>query len=174
MSNGHPRAGPLPLPPQKLHSLPSARLPTRWDPLLAALRPVAQCVALTAVCFAAHSLGRTASVLGGLVVGLAAAGWGWRRGSLDGSGAAAALVLGGATLAASFRGGLTLLAFFFASSKITQASGSARGVGCRGAKGPRGAAAPCRQAGRCMRHAPSQLPPRPRPCAAGGAPEGGG
>ncbi|PRW20879.1 Transmembrane 19 [Chlorella sorokiniana] len=102
---------------QRIELLPSAQLPSRWGFLL---RPAAQFAALFAVCAAVHSFGRAISVAGSIAVGLAAAGWGLRRDSLNVSGAMAALLLGAGTLAASCRGGLLLLAFFFASSKITQ------------------------------------------------------
>jgi uncharacterized membrane protein len=45
--------------------------------------------------------------------------WGHRRGSLSPSGAVAAATVGLATLGCSLRLGSTLLAFFFASSKLT-------------------------------------------------------
>ncbi|KAI7839591.1 hypothetical protein COHA_006658 [Chlorella ohadii] len=102
---------------QRIDQLPSARLPSRWAVLL---RPAAQFAALFAVCAAVHSFGRAVSVAGSIAVGLVAAGWGLWRDSLDRSGAVSALLLGAGTLAASCRGGLLLLAFFFASSKITQ------------------------------------------------------
>ncbi|KAL4428825.1 hypothetical protein ABPG77_005263 [Micractinium sp. CCAP 211/92] len=105
---------------QRLHTLPSARLPTVWDRALRALRPAAQYAALAAACAAMHSLGAAVRVLGSLSVGLGVAWYGLRRSSLSPSGAAAAALLGGATLAASFRSGLLLLTFFFTSSKITQ------------------------------------------------------
>lgn len=75
--------------PQTVDKLPSARVPTAWDPLLAALRPLGQFAALCAVCTAVHAFGSLARVLGSLAVGVAAAGWGWRRNSLDVSGAVA-------------------------------------------------------------------------------------
>ncbi len=46
--------------------------------------------------------------------------WGYSRGSLDKTGAVAALVVGAATIGCSLRFGVTLLAFFFSSSKLTQ------------------------------------------------------
>lgn len=69
---------------QHIEQLPSARLPSRWAPLL---RPAAQFAALIAVCAAVHSFGRAVSVVGSLAVGLAAAAWGLRRDSLNLSGA---------------------------------------------------------------------------------------
>eukprot|EP00887_Chlorella_sp_A99_P001862 scaffold19.g1862.t1 len=105
---------------ERLEQLPSARLPTAWDGAAAALRPLAQAAAVAAACAAIHSFGAAARVLGSLAVAAGMAGAGWRRGALDGSGAAAALGVGWATLGASFRGGLTLLAFFFVSSFITR------------------------------------------------------
>ena len=106
---------------QTLHTLPSARLPTAWDRALAALRPAAQVAALYSACAAVHSLGAVGRALGGLAIALGIGAWGWRRSSLSGSGAAAAVLVGWGTLASSFRSGLLLLTFFFASSKITQA-----------------------------------------------------
>lgn len=74
---------------QRLHSLPSARLPSAWDRALGALRPVAQFAALAAACAAIHSLGAAARALGSLAVGLGVAWYGLRRSSLSPSGAAA-------------------------------------------------------------------------------------
>lgn len=74
---------------QRLHSLPSARLPSVWDRALGALRPVAQFAALAAACAAIHSLGAAARALGSLAVGLGVAWYGLRRSSLSPSGAAA-------------------------------------------------------------------------------------
>ena len=50
---------------------------------------------------------------------LAVAAWGYERGGLDLSGATAGVCVGWATLGTSFAGGLALLAFFLASSKLT-------------------------------------------------------
>ena len=77
---------------------------------------------LYSACVAVHSLGAVGRALGGLAIALGIGAWGWRRSSLSGSGAAAAVLVGWGTLASSFRSGLLLLTFFFASSKITQAS----------------------------------------------------
>lgn len=74
---------------QRLHTLPSARLPTVWDRALRALRPAAQYAALAAACAAMHSLGAAVRVLGSLSVGLGVAWYGLRRSSLSPSGAAA-------------------------------------------------------------------------------------
>jgi hypothetical protein len=114
---------------QTLHTLPSARLPTAWDRALAALRPAAQVAALFSACAALHSLGAVGRALGGLAIALGIGAWGWRRSSLSGSGAAAAVLVGWGTLGSSFRSGLLLLTFFFASSKITQASKASKQAG---------------------------------------------
>jgi hypothetical protein len=105
---------------QTLHTLPSARLPSAADRLLGTLRPALQFGALAAAAAAIHALGPLTRVLGSLVLGAGVGLYGWRRSSLSGSGAAAAALVGWATLAASFRAGLVLLTFFFASSKLTQ------------------------------------------------------
>lgn len=74
---------------QRLHTLPSARLPSGWDRAARALRPAAQFAALAAACAAIHSLGAAARALGSLAVGLGVAWYGLRRSSLSPSGAAA-------------------------------------------------------------------------------------
>lgn len=105
---------------QRLHELPSAQLPSKWTPVLAVVRTIAQFAALTAICVAAHSFSLAARVLVSLAVGLGAAWYGWRRSSLSPSGALASVLVGWGTLGASFRCGLLLLTFFVTSSKITQ------------------------------------------------------
>jgi uncharacterized protein (TIGR00297 family) len=105
---------------ERLHELPSARLPTPWGAAARALRPAAAAAAVVAYCALVHSFHATAQVLGGLLLALAVAARGWSRSALSASGAAAAVVVGWATLGASFRAGLVLLAFFVSSSKLTQ------------------------------------------------------
>ncbi|KAL6784861.1 hypothetical protein ACKKBF_B03525 [Auxenochlorella protothecoides x Auxenochlorella symbiontica] len=100
-------------------SLPSARLPTTLDMVLAKLKPVFQVAGLVALCAAIHALGIPGRLVGGLTLALSAASWGLSRGSLDRSGAAAAVVVGWITIATSMTGGLLLLTFFVASSKLT-------------------------------------------------------
>lgn len=105
---------------EHLEELPSARLPTTWDSAAAALKPLAQAGALLAACALIHSGGMLLRVLGSLAVALGMAWTGWRKSSLSASGALAALAVGAGTLGASYRGGVTLLAFFFASSLLTR------------------------------------------------------
>lgn len=87
--------------------------------VLAKLKPVFQVAGLVALCAAIHALGIPGRLVGGLTLALSAASWGLSRGSLDRSGAAAAVVVGWITIATSMTGGLLLLTFFVASSKLT-------------------------------------------------------
>lgn len=89
------------------------------DMVLAKLKPVLQVAGLVALCAAIHALGIPGRLVGGLTLALSAASWGLSRGSLDRSGAAAAVVVGWITIATSMTGGLLLLTFFVASSKLT-------------------------------------------------------
>lgn len=102
-----------------LHTLPSARLPTRWDRLFAAAKPFAQGAALLGYCMVIHAFHATSQILGGMLLAVAVGLRGYSKGSLSASGSIAALFVGWATLASSFRAGLVLLAFFFSSSMLT-------------------------------------------------------
>ena len=105
---------------ERLEQLPSARLPTAWDRAAALGRPLAKAAALAAAAAGIHSAGLALRLAGAAAIAALVGLSGWRRGSLSGSGALAAAAVGAATLAASCRAGLTLLAFFFASSALTR------------------------------------------------------
>lgn len=105
---------------ERLDSLPSARLPTMLDKLRDMLRPVAKVCLLVAYCLGMHSWNVWTQLLGGLVLACVVAQRGYRSKSLSASGAVAAVVVGWATLSSSFRSGLVLLGFFFASSALTK------------------------------------------------------
>lgn len=92
----------------------------QWDKAVTIVKPVVQVAAVIAYCALIHSFHSTSQAIGGLLLALAVAAWGYQKGSLSASGAVAAAVIGWATLAPSFRAGLVLLAFFFSSSKLTK------------------------------------------------------
>lgn len=78
------------------------------------------------VCWLIHQASRLNPILGFFVralgsaaVAVAIAAWGFSRGALDLSGAKAGFYIGWITLASSFAGGIALLSFFLASSKLT-------------------------------------------------------
>lgn len=85
-----------------------------------ALRPVVVVSALAVTLVASHAFGLALQWAVATLSALGLAAWSHRRGSLSPSGAVAAAVVGLATLGCSLRLGATLLAFFFASSKLTR------------------------------------------------------
>ena len=106
---------------ETIESLPSARLPTMLDKVKKALGPVSKLAFLLLYCRTIHSLNSsTIQVIGGSILAFLVAIRGYRKSSLSPSGSIAAIVVGAATLGSSFRAGLVLLAFFFASSALTK------------------------------------------------------
>lgn len=105
---------------EKIDSLPSARLPTVYDKVKEMLRPVAKVCLLIGFCRAMHSVNVVSQVAGGLFLACTVALRGYRNNSLSPSGAIAAAAVGWSTLSSSFRAGLVLLGFFFASSALTK------------------------------------------------------
>lgn len=83
-----------------------------------------QLSAVLAYCALIHAFHAASQAIGGLLLAAVVAWWGWRHRSLSASGAVAAAVVGWGTLAPSFRAGVTLLAFFFSSSKLTKLGGA--------------------------------------------------
>lgn len=105
---------------ERIDTLPSARLPTALDKTIDMLRPVGKICLLVAYCRGMHSWNLAIQVLGGLLLSCAVAIRGYKNHSLSPSGAIAAVVVGWSTLSSSFRAGLVLLGFFFASSALTK------------------------------------------------------
>lgn len=105
----------------KVHTLPSAHEPTPIEKGPRKLSPLLTGVLLLGYCVAIHSFqSNLVKLVGGLILVLGVASSGYRKGSLSASGALAAILVGWATVAPSFRAGLVLLAFFFSSSKLTK------------------------------------------------------
>ena len=75
---------------------------------------------LLGYCTLIHAFNVPSQVIGGFFLAVAVAVRGYRNYSLSPSGALAAALVGWATLASSFRAGLVLLGFFFASSALTK------------------------------------------------------
>lgn len=75
-----------------------------------------------------HAFHAASQAIGGLFLALVVAARGYKKRSLSASGAVAAVAVGWATLAPSFRAGMVLLAFFFSSSKLTQLSDEDKAV----------------------------------------------
>lgn len=105
---------------ERLDTLPSARLPTNLDKVMDLLRPVAKVCLLVAYCRGMHSWNLASQLFGGLALACVVALRGYRSQSLSPSGAIAAVAVGWSTLSSSFRAGLVLLGFFFASSALTK------------------------------------------------------
>lgn len=104
-----------------IETLPSARMPTRMDMLWQrVLKPLSKYVGLLGYCYVTHALHVTSQVMGGVFLATYVGFKGYRSRSLSPSGALAAVAVGAVTLGSSFRCGLVLLAFFFASSALTQ------------------------------------------------------
>lgn len=104
----------------KLDTLPSARMPRQAHPALRlAAKVLLGALAVTAV----YQSQLYALWLQWIVAGVAAvlvAACGFSRSSLSSSGALAAMLVGASSLGCSWRMGITLLAFFGASSRLTQ------------------------------------------------------
>jgi len=105
---------------ERIDRLPSARIPTSIDKVKDMLRPVAKVFLLVTYCVGMHSWNVGTKLIGGLVLAALVAQRGYRNSSLSASGAIAAVAVGWATLSSSFRAGLILLGFFFASSALTK------------------------------------------------------
>jgi len=120
---------PSPPPPPSISARDARRLaamaepPTvgseRWAAAAAVARALAGAAVMSALLVASHAFGLGIQWAGALAGAAGIAGWGLRRGALCGSGAAAAFVVGACTLGCSLRLGATLVAFFFACSKLT-------------------------------------------------------
>eukprot|EP00890_Picochlorum_soloecismus_P005879 jgi/Picsp_1/6292/NSC_03642-R1_gtp-binding protein 2 len=104
----------------RIESLPSARLPTRMDKIAGWSKAVLKVLLLLGYCTLIHAFNVPSQVIGGFFLAVAVAVRGYKNLSLSPSGALAAAFVGWATLASSFRAGLVLLGFFFASSEITK------------------------------------------------------
>lgn len=87
--------------------------------LLSVARNVAALGACCLLLVASHAFGLAWQWVSAVCAAAAIAVYGYRRGSLDQTGAAAAFAVGTATLGCSLRFGATLVLFFLASSKLT-------------------------------------------------------
>ncbi len=105
---------------ERIEELPSARLPTGLDKLMQMVQPIIKVATLVAYCWAMHSFGPIVRLGGGLLLAAGVGLRGYRDMSLSPSGAIAAVVVGWSTLSSSFRAGLVLLGFFYASSALTR------------------------------------------------------
>lgn len=105
---------------QNVKELPSARLPSPFEPVINALKPFVQLGLIFGFCYATHSLGTWARISGGFLMAVAVGIRGYRKSSLSASGSLAAVGIGFATLSSSFRSGIILLSFFFLSSAFTR------------------------------------------------------
>ena len=101
-------------------NLPSARLPFVWPPWLLALLRAVRLAAIGAGVLACQPWGVGPRAAAGLAVAAAAGARGLRSRSLSAGGAAAATLLGGLTLASSFRLGAAVLVFYGAGSALTR------------------------------------------------------
>jgi uncharacterized protein (TIGR00297 family) len=99
---------------------PAAALLARALAVWTVVRPAVVVATLSVLMVASHAFGLALQWAAATLSALGIAAWGHRRGSLSPSGAVAAATIGLATLGCSLRLGATLLAFFFASSKLTQ------------------------------------------------------
>lgn len=107
---------------ESIDQLPSARpaSESRFTTALSTARTVAAVGVFTAALLTSHAFGLIVQWISAVLCGAGIAVWGYRKGSLSQSGAVAAAAVGLSTLGCSLRLGLTLLAFFFSSSKLTQ------------------------------------------------------
>jgi len=103
-----------------IDKLPSAQKPHKWASALRMLRSVVVVGTLCVGLVASHASGLLVQWAGAVAGALGIAWWGYTRSSLSTTGALAALVVGAGTIGCSLRMGITLMAFFFASSKLTQ------------------------------------------------------
>jgi uncharacterized protein (TIGR00297 family) len=104
---------------EHIEELPSARLPTAFDKMIKCMIPASKVLVLVVYCRAIHSFGLVTKILGGIALAGAVGLRGYRKSSLSPSGALAAAAVGCATISSSFRAGLVLLGFYFASSFLT-------------------------------------------------------
>lgn len=103
-----------------IDQLPSARPEPRFAHAFSTVRALVTVGALCAGLLASHAFGLVIQWLSAALCGAGIAVWGYRKGSLSASGALAAAAVGMGTLGCSLRLGVTLLAFYFSSSKLTQ------------------------------------------------------
>ncbi|KAK9829199.1 hypothetical protein WJX72_004446 [[Myrmecia] bisecta] len=108
--------------------LPSARIRRQLPKVVRDALQLGRAPLLLAVVWASHCFGPAIQAVGAVAVGMAMAVWGRKKGALSPSGAASAFCVGAATLAPSFRCGVTLLAFYASSSKITAFREEAKAV----------------------------------------------
>lgn len=104
----------------KLDKLPSARMPRQAHPALQiAVKMVIGAIAITGV-YQSQLHALWLQYIVAAVAAVLVAAYGFSRSSLSPSGALAAMFVGTSSLACSWRMGITLLAFFGASSRLTQ------------------------------------------------------
>jgi uncharacterized membrane protein len=91
----------------------------RWAAAASVAKSAVGAAVLSSLLLASHAFGLGVQWAGALAGAAGIAAWGLRKGALNPSGAAAAMVVGACTLGCSLRLGATLVAFFFVSSKLT-------------------------------------------------------
>jgi len=99
--------------------MPPMRRKSPWTRALAIARNVALIGGGGVALIASHAFGLAVQLLSAVAGAMVVAYLGHRRGSLSASGAVVAFMVGVGTLCCSLRFAATLLAFFFASSKLT-------------------------------------------------------
>lgn len=90
------------------------------DKVVEFCKPLLKLSILLAYCELIHALNLASQIIGGMFLAATVAVRGYKNQSLSPSGSIAAVVVGWITLASSFRAGLVLLGFFFASSALTK------------------------------------------------------
>lgn len=104
----------------KLDKLPSARMSRQAHPALQlAVKALLGALAITGV-YQSQLYAFWLQYLGATIAAVLVGAYGFSRSSLSSSGALAAMFVGASSLACSWRMGITLLAFFGASSRLTQ------------------------------------------------------
>lgn len=112
-----------------LEYLPSAKLPSPWVKLANTMKPVLGVLGVLILTAGMHFVDFVGlAIIGSFIVAATVGFQGYRRSSLSKSGAVAATLVGWGTLASSFRAGMVLLSFFYASSKLTQLSEDQKSV----------------------------------------------
>lgn len=104
---------------ESIEDLPSAQPPSKFAGLFQLIRTVVITTSLAVGLVASHAFGLGIQWASALAAACGIAWWGYSRSALATSGALAALAVGGGTIGCSLRFGVTLLAFFFSSSKLT-------------------------------------------------------
>ncbi|GAX83602.1 hypothetical protein CEUSTIGMA_g11027.t1 [Chlamydomonas eustigma] len=110
----------LPSAREREHTLPPGSHDGKYSQLISVAKTITVLGVAAVTLLASNAFGIVVQWVSAVCTGLAVATWGYKKGSLSASGAAAAAVIGTATLGCSLRFGATLLAFFFTSSKLTQ------------------------------------------------------